>query len=544
VADLAYTNPRPVPAPKKTRSISRPKSIATRSWARSSSVKSRLRISAPTDFRRLDTPLEPAAPSPRRRGRGFRPLELSIYLPSGRLSPLPDFTSDDWENAVSGLARPKPAVVREPGVPVDDDDEDGGDGFQFPRKPVSTSSADLLGRQSTASNDSGFSPVLQPELYSSALPGIPPRSPDRPRQGEYIITLPHKTGLVRPATSHSYYRHRSGSPDHEPGRSRSATDFVRPHSRTNSLRRSRASAANDVDEAIRELNTIVEERRVTALRKSRENLRSMGSLSGLYSRSSAGGGGESPLGSPTMHIPAVAPLMAGRARSQTLSDIGSAFSMPLTAGGGAAAPGPDPDAGDGPASPAALRPRAASRLRRWFSRANPGDESPVVPPQAHPFYQCASGAADDDDDGSSDGSSTLSPSPRSSSAAGSRSPASDDYPATTATTPPSLSPTREASLESRSAAVAAKAAAAHHQQPAPRPPTASSSSSGRRPSALVHPLAQHPQQPARRPKRGLSIDTTLSGASSAAASALGPASVPDAAAPVPPLHSGPVGVAY
>jgi len=358
VADLAYTNPRPVPAPKKTKSISRPKSLATRSWARSSSVKARPRISAPTDFRRLDTPLEPAAPSPRRRGRGFRPLELSIYLPSGRLSPLPDFTSDDWENVVNGLARPKPAVVREPGVPFDDDEEDGGDGFQFPRKPVSTSSADLLGRQSTASNDSGFSPVLQPEFYASALPGIPPRSPDRARQGEYIITLPHKAGLVRPATSHSYLRHRSGSPDHEPGRSRSATDFVRPHSRTNSLRRSRAGAASDVDEAIRELNTIVEERRVTALKKSRENLRSMGSLSGLYSRSSAGG--ESPLGSPTMHIPAVAPLMAGRARSQTLSDIGSAFSMPLTATGGSGSPMPAADPGDGTASPTSTRRSASS----------------------------------------------------------------------------------------------------------------------------------------------------------------------------------------
>jgi hypothetical protein len=560
VADLAYTNPRPVPTPKKGPSIPRSKSAAglPRSWARTS-VKARPRISAPTDFRRLDTPLAPAAP--RRRGRGFRPLELSIYLPSGRLSPLPDFTSDDWENVINGVARPKPAVVREPGVPDDEDepDDDGGDGFQFPRKPVLSTSTTGILRQSTVSVESYRSPVLQPEFYASALPGIP-SSPDLAR-GEYIITLPQKTTLVhqRPATSHSFHRHRSGSPEQESGRSRSVADFVRPHTRSNSLRRSRP-AAESVDDAIRELNTIVEERRVTALKKSRENLRSMGSINGLFYRNSAGGGGDASPGSPTaMHIPAIAPQMAGRARSQTLSDIGSAFSMPLTATtGGSTTPKPQLTPGEDapPSSPAAtLRPRAASRLRRWFSRANPGDESPVVPPPSpppHPFYQCASAATDD---GASTSASTLS-SRLSSSTAQSRSPASESYPATTATaatTPHSFSPTRELSMESRSAGVAAKAAAAaaqQQQQAQPRPSTSSSSYSRRnRPSALIHPLAQHPQQQqmqyAYRPKqRGLSIDTAISAASSVDTSILGPAVAAASPPDVPPLHSGPVGVAY
>jgi hypothetical protein len=259
-----------------------------------------------------------------------------------------------------------------------------------------------------------------------------------------------------------------------------------------------------------------------------------------------------------MHIPAVAPLMAGRARSQTLSDIGSAFSTPLTAAGGAASPlPPTTAAGADPTSPTAtLRPRTASRLLRWFSRANPGDESPVVPAQPPPFYQCAT----DGSDASSDSSSTLSSS-RLSSSTEAGFPQSEDERATAATTPHSASPTREASLESRSAAVAAKAvAAAHHyhqqrqRQGSPRRP--STSSSLRRPSVAGHPLAQHPQQQGAahvyRPKqRGLSIDTTLSSASTVATSILGPtepmpvrAAAAGAAKAVPPLHSGPVGVAY
>lgn len=60
---------------------------------------------------------------------------------------------------------------------------------------------------------------------------------------------------------------------------------------------------SDVEKEVLELNTIVEERRA-------ENNRNR---------------------SPTGHVPAVAPLMQVRARSQTLTDIGSALSRPLAA---------------------------------------------------------------------------------------------------------------------------------------------------------------------------------------------------------------------
>lgn len=66
-------------------------------------AKSRPSIGAPTDFRRLTEPL--TEPIPARR-RSFRPLELSIYVePDGRLSPLPDFSADEWEKHTRSSTR-------------------------------------------------------------------------------------------------------------------------------------------------------------------------------------------------------------------------------------------------------------------------------------------------------------------------------------------------------------------------------------------------------------------------------------------------------
>jgi hypothetical protein len=62
---------------------------------------------------------------------------------------------------------------------------------------------------------------------------------------------------------------------------------------------------SEIDREILELNTIVEERRAEAARAQVRDHN---------------------------HIPAVAPRLAGRARSETLTDIGSALSRPLLAG--------------------------------------------------------------------------------------------------------------------------------------------------------------------------------------------------------------------
>jgi hypothetical protein len=89
-----------------------------------------LKIGAPTDFRRVTEPL------PVRRRRSFRPLELSIYLPSGRLSPLPDFSTSDWEARIPELPAPARALLRHssPGGPGGDNDENQN--FRIARKPV------------------------------------------------------------------------------------------------------------------------------------------------------------------------------------------------------------------------------------------------------------------------------------------------------------------------------------------------------------------------------------------------------------------------
>lgn len=98
-----------------------------------------------------------------------------------------------------------------------------------------------------------------------------------------------------------------------------------------------------IDREILELNTIVEERRAEAANVSNGNGSRPQTAAAASSTSSTGavaGGSsdsnnynsKSPSDSLHQHIPAIAPGMAGRARSQTLSDIGSAFSKPLLAG--------------------------------------------------------------------------------------------------------------------------------------------------------------------------------------------------------------------
>lgn len=72
------------------RTTSRGSSVRKKLWfSRSSSSVRRLKISGPTDFRHLQSEsfqLYPAATRPR--PRSFRPIELSIYRPQNRLSPI------------------------------------------------------------------------------------------------------------------------------------------------------------------------------------------------------------------------------------------------------------------------------------------------------------------------------------------------------------------------------------------------------------------------------------------------------------------------
>ncbi len=67
------------------------------------SVSRRPTIGAPSDFRKVEHPLEPE--------EGFRPLELSIYRPGNELPSLPIFSRDDTEGNV-GLVYPAPALTK------------------------------------------------------------------------------------------------------------------------------------------------------------------------------------------------------------------------------------------------------------------------------------------------------------------------------------------------------------------------------------------------------------------------------------------------
>ena len=94
----------------------------------------RMAIGAPTDFQHLNA----TPPSRRREGSGgFRPLELSIYMPQNQLSPLlPHFRPEDIafpsNDDMKDLPRPPTAMTHS---------RSGSSlSFQIPRKPIRASS--------------------------------------------------------------------------------------------------------------------------------------------------------------------------------------------------------------------------------------------------------------------------------------------------------------------------------------------------------------------------------------------------------------------
>lgn len=254
--------------------------------------KRRPSISAPSNFRRVTEPID--LPS---RRVSFRPLELSICLPSGQLSPLPDF-NEDWDRKPAELAFPPRALVRSHTEPSN---------FRIQRKPVSSTFDNMslmsrLSRNSVALRQSILVRDEPKEEEDELLAVSLSSSPEPPEMPEPAI-LPYR------AMTHANL----GPPPSvlprtpSPMRARSNTEPVRILRRRESSRRLR----DEVDEEIRELNTIIEERRADAIRS----------------------GKSSPMPSPLPglhhHVPALAPSYKMHVRSETLSDIGSAFSMPL-----------------------------------------------------------------------------------------------------------------------------------------------------------------------------------------------------------------------
>ncbi|KAF1924951.1 uncharacterized protein M421DRAFT_103491 [Didymella exigua CBS 183.55] len=270
---------------------------------------SRPSISAPTNFRHCDgfdsvEFMVAEAPSSTRR-RSFRPLQLSMYGYDGcgRLSPLPDFErEDDWTSKPSPLSMPAPARVRGDEIATKPYLSSNPSSYSIPRKPVGSGSrrSSVQSVQSIGAHERRFSGST---VGTTATPALPSWDEEPKASVESFVRGPGLLRRTRTSGTNTPARVLSRLPS--PSRTRANTAPTRP----SSLRR----ANNDVDEAIRELNTIVEERRASTYR-------SQVQTPSLSTRIPP---------SPSHHVPHFAPTMRMHVRSETLSDIGSAFSVPL-----------------------------------------------------------------------------------------------------------------------------------------------------------------------------------------------------------------------
>ncbi|CBX99187.1 predicted protein [Plenodomus lingam JN3] len=241
-----------------TRASSRA-SIAT--LARPRQSYSRPSISCPTEFRHFDGPegiqsMLDEAPMPVRRRGSFRPLELSIYMPNGCLSPLPDFEEAEFGNDDSAeLGIPAEALVRVRDSRTNSLSSSAStSSYVFQGKsPASPSRRSSVQSQtSTSTHERHLSGTTMITMATPTLPLLA----EEPNSSSNSVR--EKPTIQRSRTSDTLSPVRVLSRLPSPSRSRANTAPSRP----NSLRRTRT----DVDDAIRELNTIVEERRASAYR--------------------------------------------------------------------------------------------------------------------------------------------------------------------------------------------------------------------------------------------------------------------------------------
>lgn len=415
---ICYEQPQAVPQPRAEPMLARPSTSQSMSrhvsqWvfnsreyaARASSrasistltrprrSHSRPSISRPTDFRHYDGTegiqfMVDDAPAPVRRRRSFRPLELSIYLPNGcgNLSPLPDFDDEEcWASRPAELERPEQALVRNRDSRTNSlVSNPSSTSYLIQRKAVPSVSrrSSLQSTKSSSTHERHLSGTTMATMATPTLPFLP----EEPKSS--VDTAFEKPSITRSRTSGTLSPARVLSRLPSPSRSRANTAPSRP----SSLRRART----DVDDAIRELNTIVEERRASAYRSHTQS-------PALINR---------PPPSPSHHVPYLAPTMRMHVRSETLSDIGSAFSAPLavkplpappaaptprrTMGLTLAPParrytGPltsNPITPPAPATPTTPITRLGAWLKRSTSTLTSSSSRPTTPKTAESFYMC------------------------------------------------------------------------------------------------------------------------------------------------------------
>lgn len=158
-----FDNVRPASRASRPREwVAESRSLASRASRRASSatrrnVSRRPTIGAPSEFRRVELPSG--------RAPGFRPLQLSIYLPGNELPVLPSFRGK--EENISGVAYPAQALVKSRS---DSMLSRPSTAFSIPRKPVPNRTASM--DQSRYSIESRYT-------FSEMNPGLESRSVHR-----------------------------------------------------------------------------------------------------------------------------------------------------------------------------------------------------------------------------------------------------------------------------------------------------------------------------------------------------------------------------
>jgi hypothetical protein len=345
--------------------------------------KVRPSISRPTNFQHFDNGFDldniqsmlDDAPMPIRRNRSLRRLELSIYVPNGcgRLSPLPDFEDEEvWSATKVNLEKPAHALVRVRDSRTNSlSSNPSTSEYLIQRKPVDSSSTSIThSRRSSVQSQKSITTERRLSGTTMATMQTPTLSVWAEEPTSSSVSIVEKPTIQRSRTSGTLSPGRVLSRLPSPSRSRANT----APSRASSLRR----AKTDVDEAIRELNTIVEERRASAYRSQTQSPAFI----------------DRPPPSPSHHVPYIAPSMRMHVRSETLSDIGSAFSAPRVTRLTLAPPSrnstmalcSNPITPPAPHTPTKSMSRLTTWLRRSMTSTTP--TSPVAPPSSS-FYNCS-----------------------------------------------------------------------------------------------------------------------------------------------------------
>ncbi|KAK3307548.1 uncharacterized protein B0T15DRAFT_182161 [Chaetomium strumarium] len=173
----------------RRQTVSRDSSSVRRQWfSKSSSSTRRLQISGPTDFRHVQSEsFQFPPPAARPRPRSFRPIELSIYDPQNRLSPILPHLECDITPPPRAHTANSSRWDASSGTTLTNERSFSSMSFHLPRRH---------GRQGSGMSDASMSPPRLPRQGSSLSDAgtSPPRIPPKSRARAY--TAPSTERIV------------------------------------------------------------------------------------------------------------------------------------------------------------------------------------------------------------------------------------------------------------------------------------------------------------------------------------------------------------